>query len=117
MPFRSLCDAIVTVANETPAYKHLASELEMLFRECEQLRVKRNDTVHALWAVFLHQTNGENENINLLAGEVEGMIIKARGRLNIKINRTTAEQIDDISEEIISFSKKLAEFVSKNLPE
>ena len=116
MPFRSLCDAILTIANEMPAYKHFAPELGLLFRECDQLRVKRNDTVHALWAIFLQSGNDEEESIELRAGEVEGMIIKARGRLNIKINSTTATQIDNISEDIVSFSKKLAEFVSKNMP-
>lgn len=118
MPFRSVCDAIVTIANVKPQFQAFASELELLFHECDQLRVKRNDIVHALWAIFLPpQEEGGDVVRNLRPGEVEGIVIKARGRLKITINSTTVSQIDDTIEEIIAFSKKLSIFVALNLPE
>jgi hypothetical protein len=113
MPFRSLCDAILTVTHETPAYTHLAPELEQLLRECDQLRIKRNDTVHALWGIFL---GGPFKEIDGAKGEVTGAVIKARNRLNVRIYKTTASEIDDISEEILAFSKRLGDFAVKNLP-
>jgi hypothetical protein len=117
MLFRSLCEAIQTIANETPRYQHLSDGFTKLFRECEQLQVKRNETVHALWAIFVKPAGSEQQSVTRLASEVEGMIIRARGSLKIKINKTTASEIDDISEEIIGLSKKLAEFVTRNIPE
>ena len=117
MAFRAVCEAIMTIANETNALQHLALEFKGLFLECEQLSRKRNDTVHALWGIFLQPAGSEQQSVTRLASEVEGMIIKARGSLKIKINRTTASEIDDISEEIIGLSKKLAEFVTRNIPE
>ncbi len=113
MPLRSLCDAILTVTHEIPGYSHLGPELEQLVRECDQLRIKRNDTVHALWGFFL---GGPFKEIDASKGEVTGAVIKARSRLNVRIYKTTVSEIDDISEEIIAFSKKLGDFASKNLP-
>jgi hypothetical protein len=115
MPFRSVCDAIVTIANETPAYQKLVPELKAIFHECEQLKIKRNDTVHALWAIFV-PTGNEQTSVRRLAGEFDGMVIKARGALNIKINRTTVSQINEITEEIIVLTNKLANFVEENIP-
>ena len=116
MPFRSLCDAIITIANETDRFKHLAPELKMLMSQCDALRIKRNDTVHALWAMFIGSSDAEAQVLNAGVGEVTGMLIKARGSLNIKINRTTVSAIDDISEEIIDFSNRLGDFVEKYIP-
>jgi hypothetical protein len=113
MPFRALCDAIVTVARETPAYHQLADEFERFFRECDQLRIKRNDTVHALWGIFL---GSEFKELDGRKGEVTGAVIKARGRLNVRIYKTTDREIDDISEEVISFSRRLANFTAQHLP-
>ena len=113
MPFKALCDAIVTIAHESPKHAHLVSELEKLFRECDQLRIKRNDTVHALWGIFL---GGPYREIDAAKGEVTGAVIKARGRLNVRINKTTVSDIDDISEEIVGFSRRLGEFAGRSLP-
>jgi hypothetical protein len=114
MPFRSLCEAIQTIANETPRYQHLSSDLDAFFRECDQLRVKRNDVVHGLWAIFM-QAEGSPTTPPKRPGEFESMTIKARGSLKIKIQRTTVEEIDDISEEINAFCGRLAEFVDANM--
>jgi len=113
---RSLCDVILTIARESPAYSHLAAELEGLMKQCDQLRMKRNDTVHALWALFVGPPGEVPKVINAGAGEVTGIVVKARGRLSLKINHTTVSQIDDISEEIIALNKRFAEFAAKNLP-
>jgi hypothetical protein len=78
-----------------PQFKALAPELEKLLKQCDALRVKRNDTVHALWAIFMGPH--APKVVDAGAGEVTGMVIKARGRLNIKINHMTVSQIDDRS--------------------
>ena len=110
MPFRSVCDAIVTIAHERREFQTFAPELERLFSECDQLRVKRNDTVHALWATFLSPKEEGKENVRTIRpGEVEDMVIKARGRLKITINSTTVAQIDDIIEEVKGLLSTLRE--------
>jgi hypothetical protein len=117
MPFRSLCDAIITIANESPEYRHLAADFDASFRQCDQLRTKRNDIVHALWATFLHPAGDDVSKTDVQrADEVEGMIIKARGRLKIKINSTTASEINDVVDEIQTFHRNLAGFVTPSLP-
>jgi hypothetical protein len=115
MPFLSLLEAIQTIANETPRYHHLSNELTKLFGECKQLRNKRNDTVHAIWATFV-QTASSSPIPPMKLGEFQGMNIKARGSIKIKIQNTTIKEIDDISEEIIDFGKRLAKFVEASIP-
>ena len=78
------------------------------------MRVKRNDTVHALWAIIAHP-EGSPPVPSRRPGEFDSVTIKARGSLNIKIRRTTVGEIDDISEEVIAFAKRLAEFVEVNI--
>ncbi len=121
MPFRSLCDAIITVVNESPKYSHLLDEIKKLLKDCNDLRVKRNDTVHALWGIFLAPIGKEDPDnpqvINAGTGEVTGMVIKARGQLSLKINHTTVFAIDKISEEIIELNRRIADFATQNLPD
>ena len=114
MPFRSLCDALVTVAHETEQFKPIAGELDTLLRQCDALRIKRNDIVHATWGIFV----GPNapKVVNAGAGEVTGMVIKARGRLNIKINHMNVKDIEAVAEEIMAFHKVIAEFAERHLP-
>jgi hypothetical protein len=115
MTFDPIWKAILTLTHETPAYSHFSGELEKQFEECKKLRDKRNDVVHAIWAIFLDPNSTVPQVLNAGAGEVTGLVIKARGRLNFKINRTTVSQIDDITEEIIAFNRKLTDFISKNV--
>lgn len=104
---------MLTVARETDRYKPVAAELEALLKECDALRVKRNDIVHALWAIFL----GDNAPKHVGPDEVTGMVIKARGHLNLTINKMTIKDIESVREEILAFHKKIADWAQDNLPE
>jgi hypothetical protein len=118
MPFPSLCDAIVTIAQESPQYSHLVDDLKLLFIECDQLRSKRNEAVHAMWGIFLPPKGDPPAVLRADIGEVTGMIINARGRdkLKININKTTIDELNAISESITNFSRKLGEYVDNHLP-
>jgi len=114
MSFRALVEAILTVANEVQHFEAIASDLDALLRRTNQLRLKRNEIVHALWGIIVG-SDGPLE-INPQAGEVTGLVIKAHGNLKTKMIRTTIGEIDDIIEEIKEHHNELAEFAKKHLP-
>lgn len=114
MSFNSLKDAIITVAHESERFNAIAPELERLLKKTDQLRIKRNDILHALWGIIVGE--GAPKIVNAGAGEVTGLVIKARGRLKITINHTTVDKINDIIEEILAHHTAIVEFVAKNIP-
>ena len=118
MPFPALCDAIVTVAHESSTMTHLVGDLKVLFSECDQLRSKRNDAVHAMWGIFLPPPGEPPGVLHADLGEVTGMIINARGRdpVKFKINKTTIDELGAISENISMFRTRLMEFVEQHMP-
>jgi len=114
MSFRALVEAILTVANEVQHFEAIASDLDALLGRTNQLRLKRNEIVHALWGIIVG-SDGPME-INSRNEEVTGLVIKAHGNLKTKLVHTTIDDINDIIEEIMEHHNELAEFAKKHLP-
>ncbi|MFK5914486.1 MAG: hypothetical protein QM484_08920 [Woeseiaceae bacterium] len=114
MSFGIIETAILTIFNESPKLSEHNSSAKVLLKRCDNLRLKRNDIVHSYWGIFLG--SDAPSSLDASKGEVTGMVIKARGSLKIKINKTTVSEIDDIIEEILLLNKELAEFAAEHLP-
>lgn len=117
MPLGNVWNAIRTVANETPKYQPLKAELKSLHEDCEKLRLRRNEIVHGLWGIFVRPAGDYSEPDVQRFDEFESMTVQARGELRIRITRTSIGKIDDLTEEILAFSSRLAAFAEANLPQ
>jgi len=76
------------------------SELKTLQSQCEPLRLRRNEVVHALWGV--------TARTNLSKGELTAIVAKARGKLKVDMYNYTTEFMHELASQISQLSLAIA---------
>jgi hypothetical protein len=96
--FGTLWDAILALAEELPLPKGRRDHLRNLQGQCEPLRLRRNEVVHALWA----------STPTTELGKLTAVVVKARRRLKVEFNHHTVEYMHDLAEQISALSLAIA---------
>lgn len=100
VPFGTVWDSILAVSAELKLSEKRQRELQSLQAQCEPLRLKRNEVVHALWGI--------TPSTNLAQGELTAIVVKARRKLKVEFNNHTVEFMHTLAEQISSLSLAIA---------
>jgi hypothetical protein len=98
--FGTVWDSILAVSAELQLSEERQRALQSLQAQCEPLRLKRNEVVHALWGV--------TQNTNLAQGELTAIVVKARRKLKVEFNNHTVEFMHALAEQIAALSLAIA---------
>jgi hypothetical protein len=98
---------IISALLEVGADQELLDEWHLLRREFDDLRVRRNDVVHAAWRVVEPGHYSKR--------------IKARSKFKVEFKPVATEELAKLSKEIVEFADKMVSLISgiifSNVPE
>jgi len=98
--FGTVWDSILAVSVELKLPDARHSVLKSLQSQCEPLRLKRNEVVHALWGIA--------PGTNLARGELTAIVVKARRKLKVEFNNHTVEFMNELAGQISRLSLAIA---------
>jgi hypothetical protein len=98
--FGAVWDSILAVSVELKLPDQRHDALESLQSQCEPLRLKRNEVVHALWGIA--------PGTNLARGELTAIAVKARRKLKVEFNNHPVEFINELAGQISRLSLAIA---------
>jgi hypothetical protein len=98
--FGTIWDSILAVSVELKLPEDRQRTLQSLQGQCEPLRLKRNEVVHALWGI--------TSSTNLARGELTAIVVKARRKLKVEFNSHTVEFMHELAEKISELSLAIA---------
>ena len=86
----TILDSILAMSVELALPSERQKQLRELRSQCEPLRLRRNEVVHALWGIA--------PGTNLAKGELTAIVVKARGKLKVDFYNYTVEFMHDLAE-------------------
>ncbi|WP_296895063.1 hypothetical protein [Thiobacillus sp.] len=99
--FGTIWDSILALSVELKLPEDRQRTLQSLQAQCEPLRLKRNEVVHALWGI----TSGTD----LARGELTAIVVKARRKLKVELNNHTVEFMNELAGKIADLSLAIAD--------